>query len=729
MKGARALSSEFLYGAGYYPLMHDEVDWERDIRLMKDSGINLIRTAELFNTWDRIEPSKGHFNFDFLDKFFDLCEQYGMKILLGTGTASPPYWLHEMYPDVNILNNHGEQYPNNVSYTWACIDNPGYLKETERYLRTLVERYKYHKALYAYQIHNEVSFPFMPLKSGDIDMYCYCDHSKNHFREWVKDKYKTLDQLNHVYRWGATNTCHTSWEQVEPPKTKPSSWSSVTRWLDWRLFWMDNFVKFIGWQHEIIKELDREHITSTNIFFLKSQDPLGVLTALDQFEMAKVVDMIGYDLYPGSGDKLEKKPEFASMFLDMSRSTAKPLGKNYWLMETDSGPINGWVLGPSRNVKGFDLIRNVFEAVGHDAKLTLYQGWREWDFQPLHWGAIVDLDGKPTERTEAVKTIGDVMKVHGKSLVAANNPKGEVAILISKENAIVLNGMGQDDFLMKAMRGAYTFFWKKGYQVDFVTPEQVANGYVNDYKVMYMPFMAVINEELAEGLDAYVRQGGNLIGTARCGMLGEYGWYNHQIPCFKLGETFGISAFDAYSNTHPQITYRMKPYKGYWHKEEVKVISDNVKVIARYNDDSPAVTIHTHGEGSAIYFGTHPDVAYLEENSYLLWDILDDVFEKADIRPMIQLNYTNEKYNEIDAHYLQGEGADYMIVTNYANKNHGGFFNGQEKCVRITINAHKIYEVCLDIMTGKELALKQDGNVVLIETTVIRNKVQLLQLT
>lgn len=116
----------------------------------------------------------------------------------------------------------------------------------------------------------------------------------------------------------------------------------------------------------------------------------------------------------------------------MARSTTKPLKRDYWLLETDSGPINGWVLGPSRNVKGFDLVRNIFEAVAHDAKLTLYQGWREWDFQPIHWGAIVELDGNPTERTKAAKMIGGILEEYGKELIEANNLTGEIALLISK---------------------------------------------------------------------------------------------------------------------------------------------------------------------------------------------------------------------------------------------------------------------------------------------------------
>lgn len=722
------MQNRFIYAAGYYPLMHEKHDWERDLKLMKQSGIQLIRTAELFNTWDRIEPEKGKFNFKFLDEFFDLCDKYGIKILLGTGTASPPYWIHKMYPDSNIVNNHGEQYPNNVSYTWACIDHEGYLKESERYITTLVNRYKDHPALYAYQIHNEIGFPFMPLKEGDIDIYCYCEYTQRKFRNWLKEKYKSLDELNYAYRWGATNTYHTTWEEIEPPKAKPTSWSSVTRWLDWRLFSMQNYVDFVSWQNGIIKDLDPVHPTSTNIFFIKSQDPLGVLTALDQFEMAKVVDYIGYDLYPGSGDKLETKPEFSSMFLDMARSTSKPLKKDYWLLETESGPINGWIMGPSRNVKGFDLARNVFEAAAHGAKLTLYQGWREWDFQPLHWGAIVDLDGNPTERTKAAEEIGCILNKHGKEIFEAKNPIGDIGILISKENAIVLNGMGQEKYLLDALRGAYRVFWEKNYAVDFITPEHLQNGYANKYKAIYMPLMAVIDEELSNNLEKYVYNGGILIGTPRCGRLGQYGWYNHQVPCFNLSDVFGIKVENTYAKTDPNVTFNNKNYSGFWHKEVISTHSDDIKVLARFNDDLPAVTLNPYGKGFGLFFATHGDMAYLNNHSYLLWDIIDDILVNKGIEPKLSLDYTNRKYKEIDGHYLESNDKGYIFITNYVTKDHPNFFINGKKNVRISLKTDKKYSKAIDLINGDEYSISYKNGKLVWNVTVNKNEVLILKI-
>ena len=66
--GSMSLSAQQLYvGANYHP--HDDKNPEkiaRDIRLMKEAGINAVRMGE-FN-WGRFEPQEGKYDFTKLDK-------------------------------------------------------------------------------------------------------------------------------------------------------------------------------------------------------------------------------------------------------------------------------------------------------------------------------------------------------------------------------------------------------------------------------------------------------------------------------------------------------------------------------------------------------------------------------------------------------------------------------------------------------------------------------------
>jgi beta-galactosidase len=105
----------------------------------------------------------------------------------------------------------------------------------------------------------------------------------------------------------------------------------------------------------LIKSEIPDHPTSINTFNFESYDRFGSVTGLDQWQLVKKVDHIGYDLYPGRGNKLASRPEHTSMFLDHGRSVANITGREFWLHEVESGPIGGWVMGPDHRTDAADI--------------------------------------------------------------------------------------------------------------------------------------------------------------------------------------------------------------------------------------------------------------------------------------------------------------------------------------------------------------------------------------
>lgn len=265
---------ENLCGAGYYPDFFSKEECENDLKNMKEAGINLIRTGELFNGWDQIEKEERYYDFEQMDTFFDLCQKFGIRILLGTGTASPPQWLKKIDAEIPIMDEEGHRYPSDATYGWACPHNPTYEKYWKRYVKTLVLRYRNHPALYGYQISNEIGFPFMSDR-GTVANYCFCEHTKKHFRKWLRMKYSSLEELNRHYWWSASNPYSSSFEDVEPPSSLPKSWSSVTRWLDFKCFLIESIAAFAKKQADWISNWDIIHLTSLNTFFFKRGRPSG----------------------------------------------------------------------------------------------------------------------------------------------------------------------------------------------------------------------------------------------------------------------------------------------------------------------------------------------------------------------------------------------------------------------------------------------------------------------
>jgi len=106
------MAQELYVGANYHP--HDDKNPEkiqRDIQLMKEAGLNVVRMGHL--AWDSYEPSEGKFDFDWFDKVMDMMNEAGIKVILDIAIRPAPIWLHHKYPSISITDENGDvHYPN-----------------------------------------------------------------------------------------------------------------------------------------------------------------------------------------------------------------------------------------------------------------------------------------------------------------------------------------------------------------------------------------------------------------------------------------------------------------------------------------------------------------------------------------------------------------------------------------------------------------------------------------
>ena len=711
-----AKMSAIPYGATYSPLVFDESNWERDLDLMARADLNILRVGDI-GTWERVEAEEGKYDLDALARFYSLADQYGIQIMIGTSSCTPPLWLAQKYPEVRIKSSRGERYPLGASYHWACVHHPAFKEASQKYIVALAEFVLKQPNHFGWQISNEIGFPFNPTReSGDIDLYCYCDHTKAQFQEWMKDKYESIEEVTKAWTWSTSNFIYKDWEDLFPPEGLPKTWSSVTRWLDWRLFWQQAFTDHAAWEHEQIRQHDSDHPTSVNTFNFKGYDRFGTYTGLDQWKKSKVVDNIGYDLYPGSGNKLASRPEHSSMFLDHGRSVSLFAGSEFWIHEVESGPISGWLLGPDHKTDENDILNMCLESIGHDAKMVVYMPYKEWSFMPLRWGALVDLNSKPTPRYEAAALIGRYLKENATFLKEARVPKGEVAILESKSNAIVLRGMGQEDELFQAQRGAYSGFWERGYQVDFITDDLLIEGKGNHYPVICLPLMGLISRELAKALKEYAAGGGVVIGFARCGTLNEKGWFQETLPIPELGELFGINGIEADHRDDFLIDYQGEKYQS-WLNRDLIEIKDGTEILAAFEDDFPAVTLNAVGEGYGIYLATQADSGYLKPETRVLKGAIKTIQKRTGLIPYLSIQYPERKGREIDPHILDSPNRTEVLITNYAL---------QDRQVEITLreSERKVAEGWIGLRDKQEFKLKQSAADVRFKVKLAGKEVQ-----
>ena len=125
-------------GVCYYPEQWPDTMWADDARRMVDMGITHVRIAEF--AWSRMEPRAGVYEWAWLDRAIDTLAGAGLKIVLGTPTASPPRWLVEAIPDMLPVRADGTTW-NDGSRRHTDICSEPYRRECVRITEAMAARY------------------------------------------------------------------------------------------------------------------------------------------------------------------------------------------------------------------------------------------------------------------------------------------------------------------------------------------------------------------------------------------------------------------------------------------------------------------------------------------------------------------------------------------------------------------------------------------------------------
>ena len=185
--------STILYGVSYY---HEYMPYERlekDVQLMQDAGLSVVRVGE--STWSLFEPEEGRFEFAWMDRIIDRMQKAGIKVILGTPTYSIPAWLAKKHPEIFVERLDGSKSSYGIRQNFD-ITNPTYLFYCERIIRKMMEHYAKHPAIIGYQVDNETT----TYEAANYDYF-------RGFVDYMKNKYKTTDTINKLWGlnyWGMT---------------------------------------------------------------------------------------------------------------------------------------------------------------------------------------------------------------------------------------------------------------------------------------------------------------------------------------------------------------------------------------------------------------------------------------------------------------------------------------------------------------------------------------------
>ena len=104
-----------------------------------------------------VEPTEGRYDFSWLDRAMAVLAERGIRVILGTPTATPPKWLMDAHPDIYMEDERGVR-KGFGSRRHYCYNSATYRHYAQGITQALVDRYGRSPQVAAWQIDNSYNF-------------------------------------------------------------------------------------------------------------------------------------------------------------------------------------------------------------------------------------------------------------------------------------------------------------------------------------------------------------------------------------------------------------------------------------------------------------------------------------------------------------------------------------------------------------------------------------------
>lgn len=694
-------SEHILYGAQYYRAPTPfRSDWESDIRKMKECGFNTIK---IWAQWGSNCKKEGVYDFSDLETIMDIAYDNGIGVIVNVILDVAPAWFCVKYPDSVMLTADGRRieyrplaYRQIGGAPGPCFHHPEGMKAAHSFVDALAAKLSNHPALCVWDMWNEpeLGSGIEKREPTEDDLLCYCEHSKKAFREWLKEKYGSVETLN-----GAWNRCYESFDEILPPH----SGSTFSDMIDWRAFFADTIVNETQIRADIIRRYDKQHPVMVHTVPLPYFNMVAACS--DDYRLAQIGDMHGNSLGTNpfsatiSVSAAEEKPVISSeMHITGGTTYGRPCIPEWKVFKQS-------VLIPlSKGVKGFQYWQYRPERLGTESPA---------------WG-LTKPDGTRTAALDYAEKIARALSEYESVLLPAKPEKSKIAIINASDSQVFdWCAGGSCEKYYRSLKGLFDAFHAKNLNADIVSAEQLTKQKLKQYRMVVYPFPHYVGTALAARLKEWVSDGGMLVSECFFGAVSSDGLFQKTVPGLGFDEVFGVDEtevftatvfHDAYSESWSTedkknniLSLRMKrklggldendAVEGYYFSEGFRAHED-AEVLAEFSDGRSAMVYHPYQKGSAVLMGSLCGYCYDLLKTDGLPMLLSALAERAGVSPAAVCSHDDVRVDVL------GDGNRTMVVM---------IFNNSSATVKDAVEIEGLSGTFEEIFT-KQKFTAQDGH-------------------
>ncbi|MCS7004539.1 MAG: beta-galactosidase trimerization domain-containing protein [Cytophagales bacterium] len=521
------------------------------------------------------------------------------------------------------------------------------------------------------------------------------------FIEWCKKTYGTIENLNKAYN-------------QHIPDLSITPFGGFKDWEDFK----NNWKKLSGREYRHIRDLMRfkaDHgvarIKESAEHFVKNVDkeapyrgggemslylPAAYM-GVDMEAIAEVIKDYG-SFYPSQ--------HFAWHYEQTDHEIVLPFYQQASLMHDffKGGWVGGWESsGGPQQISGEPQAINNGYYVDGGTLLQFYlsqmaagfRGFGIWCWNARIAGgeageySLLDRNGNLTDRAITIGKLAQAMQKY-RDEIWQMRKEPLVGILWEWENDAMWAALSTNaprENLMKpiyARIGVSRALQNANIPFEYVTAQDIRNGLAARYKIIYLPAMLALSNDVFELLSKYVEQGGRLV----CDMPSL--WFDEYARLIRTGKgstfekTFGATLNNfQYSGNNRTFSIGAIEIKGFM----VDLTITTAKTLAtyNYNPNKPAIIENKLGRGTSVLLGYEASLACHKPNQ-----LMEEMLLKYTLG-----NYTSPYECEGAIVYrLASPKVDYYFFIN----------DGESKDVKLQTPAYS-YKIAIDAISGEKIAI------------------------